>query len=419
MRRVLLVCYYFPPMSGAGVTRPLALFRHLPEYDWECHVLTVKPVAYRAFEPELLEGLPEERIYRAGSTDPQRLMYLMGLRTVADRVIRRGRGMSDWYFPDPKVGWVRRAVALGRTLLANRDYDAILSTSPPISSHLVARKLSREFRRPWIADFRDYWAIRPDRPEEQYAEQPGRLRRVKRLLGAIRTDATEVTAVNETVGEYVRANSVIYNCYDENVAAGWKLPSGKEFVIGVLGTLNEVTPVAPLLRILDRLRREQPELFARVKVVQVGETDLEWIRDQIDGYGMGERFELYGWRSRRETVEILSEASVLYLGVASEAERGLSTGRVYTMLASGRPILAWAPEVSELAQLIAYTGSGRSFFGEDGSSAAGYLSELIRAHDEGLTVVTLDPAYAKEFSSGAMTEQFAGLLDRQEVRGYR
>jgi len=411
------VCYYFPPLSGAGVARPLALFKHLPEFGWECHVLSVKPVAYRAFEPELLDGLPGRHIYRAGSSDPQRLMRLMGIRTVADRVIRKGRALADWYFPDPKIGWVRRATALGRTLLANRDYDAIISTSPPVSAHLVARTLSREFKRPWIADFRDYWTIH--RPEQLYANRPRRRRRAQRLLAAIRDEASEVTAVNETVREYVGAGTVISNCYDEALAAGWTLPAGSPFVIGVLGALNEITPVAPLLRLLARLRRERPEVFPRVRVRQVGEVDGQWLERQIDACGVQEIFDRYGWQPRRETIAILSEASLMYLGVASAEERGLSTGRVYTMLASGRPILAWAPEDSELARLLAHTGSGVCFFGSDDSPAVKYLADLVQAHGEGKTPVTLRPAYAEPYSSRRMTEKFAALLDRQKPQSYR
>ncbi|MCK4574663.1 MAG: glycosyl transferase family 1, partial [candidate division Zixibacteria bacterium] len=64
MKRVLLVCYYFPPLGGAGVGRPLSLFRYLPQFGYECDLLTVKPVAYRGYEPELLEGLDQSRIYR-------------------------------------------------------------------------------------------------------------------------------------------------------------------------------------------------------------------------------------------------------------------------------------------------------------------------------------------------------------------
>ena len=58
-KRILLICYYFPPLGGAGISRPLALFKHLKKFGYECDVLTVKNVAYHFYAPDLLDGLDE------------------------------------------------------------------------------------------------------------------------------------------------------------------------------------------------------------------------------------------------------------------------------------------------------------------------------------------------------------------------
>ena len=58
-KKVLLICYYFPPLGLAGVGRPLNLFKRLPRFGWDCHVLTVKPVTYWAYEPDLLDQVIE------------------------------------------------------------------------------------------------------------------------------------------------------------------------------------------------------------------------------------------------------------------------------------------------------------------------------------------------------------------------
>ena len=101
--------------------RPLALYKYLPRFGYQCHLLTVKPVAYRMYEPELLDNLDTTYVYRSGSLDPQRLLYLCGLRKVKDKVIRKGRSLSDRFFPDAKVGWVKPALRLGRQLVSNHN----------------------------------------------------------------------------------------------------------------------------------------------------------------------------------------------------------------------------------------------------------------------------------------------------------
>ena len=412
MRNILLVCYYFPPMGGAGVARPLALVKHLPEYGYDCHVLTVKPVAYRMFEPDLLEDIPDAKIYRAGSFDPQRLMYLFGMRHVAGRTIDRARPVANRYFPDAKVAWVRRAIRLGRDLLNNRDYHAIISTSPPISAHLAARQLSREFKRPWIADFRDYWAMTVQKPEDFYRDNPARLKRARALLGDIRDEASLITAVNGSVGEYVGADETIYNCFDADLSSVWRRPSEDgTFNIGLLGTLNDTTPVEPLLRILALVREAEPVLFERIRVRHVGQVDQEWIRPQLEQYGLADRCELLGVASRRETVRLLSATAMLYIGIASEREAGISTGRIYTMLSSGRPILAAAPSGSEIEKLVSRSGNGCCFFDDDRAAMA-YVTERLKEAGQGGSSIVLNPSYATAYSSRSMAAQYAGLLDR-------
>src|SRR5262249_31490483 len=69
-------------------------------------------------------------------------------------------------FPDAAIGWVPDAfrVSLG---VARREHPAaLLSTSAPFSAHLVALAVHRCTGIPWIADFRDEWAVNPGLRDE-------------------------------------------------------------------------------------------------------------------------------------------------------------------------------------------------------------------------------------------------------------
>ena len=39
MRRLLVLCYFYPPLGGGGVHRVLGFTRHLPRHGWECTVV--------------------------------------------------------------------------------------------------------------------------------------------------------------------------------------------------------------------------------------------------------------------------------------------------------------------------------------------------------------------------------------------
>lgn len=409
-RRVLLICYYFPPMGGAGVGRPLALHKYLPGFGVDCDVLTVKSVAYRHFEPELLEGVDTSRIYRAGSLDPQRLMYLVGMRRIKDSTIGRGKKLSDRFFPDPKIGWVRPAVKLGRVLAENRRYDCVISTSPPMSSHLAARTIAREFNLPWIADFRDFWT---GYKAEDWFDSERRISRARGLISDITASATTVTVVNPAISDYLGTGELIYNSFDEQRAKLWKKPSpGDHLSIGVLGTIDDLRPLEPLFQVLDHVRRKAPEVFSRLQLLQVGTVNLEDPGGLIGKYDLGDRCDLRGPQNRERTIGILSESSIMYIGLASPHGDGVLPGRIFDMIASGRPILAAAAHGSVVRQLLGEIGNGFCFARSELESAAHYVIEKAEAFRRGEQIVDTSATYAEAFTSSKMAEKFAGIIER-------
>jgi hypothetical protein len=407
--KVLLVCYDFPPVGGPAVGHPLALFKHLPQFGYECDVLTVKPVAYRVLEPELLDGLDISRIYRAGSYDPQRLMYLFGIKKVRDVYVYSTKRVSDRFFPDHKVGWVKPAVRMGRTLISNNGFNVVISTSPTISNHLVARQLSAESNTPWIADFRDFWGLY--KAEETYQKRK-QVERALSLLKEIQKRAAVITAVNPSVAAYVRANAVMYNSYDSDLAKLWRGPDRSDsFVIGLLGTLNEICPIEPLLKVLSVVEKSNPGLFSKIRLSQVGRVSMAWLQPQLERYRLTERIDIHRFRGREDSISIMSQSSLFYLGLPSPRHMGVTPGRIATLLASGRPILAAVPPRSEVEKIIEKSPNGLCFSNGSLSEAADYLCKQIRLFEAGKLRIDVVPEYARQYSSEKMVQRFAQIMD--------
>jgi glycosyltransferase involved in cell wall biosynthesis len=405
--KVLLICYYFPPLGGAGVSRPLALFKHLPKHDIDCDILTVKPVVYRVNEPELLNGLDITKIYRSGSFDPQRLMYLMGMRRIKDETIDDTRKFAKRFFPDPKVRWVSKAVRLGRTLVENKRHKAIISTSPPISTHLVAKKLSKEFKIPWIADFRDIWT---SYTPEQWHDSDKLIKKAKNLLSEIVDSADAVTGINDSILNYLGKGKLIHNSFDSDLAKMWSIPSKpNNFTVGLLGTIDKLTPVEPLFKLLNEFKNVHPENFSRIRICQVGRINLPEFDTLVKRYQLEDRINIHGFKDRVSTVNLLNDASVFYLGVDREAGNHITTSRIFDMLASGRQILASAPDNSEIANLLNTKNCGFIFNENDIKSAVEYINKLINTYSPG-NIKPL-PDYALEYSSDKMVNQFVELIN--------
>lgn len=407
-KRVLLICYYFPPLGMGGIGRPLNLFQELPKVGWDCDVLTVKPVAYRGYEWELARQLNSSRIHRSGSYDPQRILYLLGVRKVKAGVIASAKAASSKFFPDSKVGWVGPAVRKGKKLCKLNDYDVVMSTSPPVSCHLVARQLSIQFDIPWVADFRDYWSVTP---VERTYDRQSQIERGNELLDDIRRNAVRVTAVNQSIADYVGNGTVIRNAYNEQFAQAWRSPrDNSKFRLGILGHGVDRESWLWLVEVLSQLNSKSPDLIGRIEIVQVGQADASQMQADLNDRKLGCKLSPHGHLSRLETIDVLNSTHTVYLGMSQPEGLQFVPGRVYDLLASGRPIISNADPKSEIAAIITGTGNGWCFASNDTNPAQGRLAQLVDSTLSDKISVTPLPDYARPYGSRAQAEAFAKLF---------
>jgi hypothetical protein len=67
-KRVLFVAYLFPPVGGVGVHRATKFVKFLPEFGWDCSVLTASNPSAPLFDESLLKNIPAETIIRKAKT---------------------------------------------------------------------------------------------------------------------------------------------------------------------------------------------------------------------------------------------------------------------------------------------------------------------------------------------------------------
>ena len=105
---------------------------------------------------------PEERVIRSRSVELSRTLeavvdrpgspfkarrpadFRRALRTLAHRLV---------FYPDPQIGWYPAAVRAGTRAVRQQRFDAVLSSSFPITAHLIAMRISRRGGLPWAASF--------------------------------------------------------------------------------------------------------------------------------------------------------------------------------------------------------------------------------------------------------------------------
>ena len=162
MKKALIIAYY-----GYTSGRIFGLAKYLPEFGWQPIILTVpwqeKPdlplrvieSPYRdalSFWKRLLGFNPDKEIRgqakeRLGLTSP---------KSWIDPILTFGGAIIN--YPDAERGWQPFALKAVTELLQKEDIQAIISSSSPVTSHLIANKLKTRYKRPWLADFRDLWS---------------------------------------------------------------------------------------------------------------------------------------------------------------------------------------------------------------------------------------------------------------------
>ena len=143
-----MIAYHYPPLAGgSGILRTLGFARHLPACGWQPLVLSPSPSAYAQREDQ------------AGAAEAQAGMAATVRRTLALDAARHlslaGRYPRCLALPDRWSSWWLSAVPAGLRLIRQYRPDAIWSTYPIATAHLIALTLQRLSGLPWIADQRD------------------------------------------------------------------------------------------------------------------------------------------------------------------------------------------------------------------------------------------------------------------------
>ncbi|WP_225369699.1 hypothetical protein [Methanobrevibacter arboriphilus] len=57
--------------------------------------------------------------------------------------------------------WYEPAIEVSKETIEINNVEAIISSSWPVTSHIIAKDLKKEYNLKWIADLRDLWNLNP------------------------------------------------------------------------------------------------------------------------------------------------------------------------------------------------------------------------------------------------------------------
>ncbi|MCP5346822.1 MAG: glycosyltransferase [Gammaproteobacteria bacterium] len=414
MKKVLLIAYHYPPVGvSSGVHRTLKFSQYLREYGWEPIILTVHPRAYERVSDNQLKDIPSDLVVKRA----------FGLDTARHLAIG-GRFWGRLALPDRWVSWWLGAVLSGKSMILKYKPDAIWSTYPIATAHLIGRTLHRSSSIPWVADFRDSMT------DDHYPTDETKWNLYRRIERSVVHTATKVVFTTPGTQKMyferypdVPADrwSTIENGFDEesfsatedyaslqHASLQKEAPGRVTLVHSGLLYPSERDPTQ-FFRALSELKTEGIIDNTRLSIVLRASGHENIFQPMLGRYAIDDLVQLASPLPYSDALNEMVSADGLLLFQASNCNHQIPA-KIYEYFRAKRPIFALTDPRGETARVMMDSGLD-TLVPLDSSSEikAGLIDFLQRLKNDTAPLATEE--VIRSHSRRARTEQLAQLLD--------
>ena len=397
--RVAVVSQHYPPDRSGNASRVSDTCEHLAEGDWDVTVLAPPPTfphgqfsrSWTRETTETVDGVTAHRLWawQPTSEDPgflARMAYYV-------------------LFPLHALCWL---------LVHRREYDAIVTSSPPIFTGLAGLPFGLLTDTPWVVDVRDLWIDAA--VGLGFIDEGSAVERASRWYESLvlRT-ADRVTVTTRVLGED------LVDRYGIDEGSVRHLPNGvdtetfrpteadREPTIVYAGNVGHAQDLEACVRAMSSVGTPD----ATLRIVGDGDT-----RDRLERLvaeeGLGDRVEFTGLVPRERIPEVLDGAMI---GVAplkrdDTLEYAVPT-KAYEYMACELPVVATG--VGEVETLIEESGGGL-FVDNDAERLAAAFDDLLSDPERRAALGDSGRTHMVErYDRGVVARELGRVLD--EVAG--
>lgn len=425
-KKVLIFTYYFPPAGGVAVQRFLKFSKYLPQFGWEPIIVTVKNGSYPYYDESLLKELsPELKVYRTDTFEPFELYNLLkGQKGKAMPVVSVGAQQkrslfqrlseyvrANYFIPDARKGWVPYAVKQAEQIIKEYTIDAVITTGPPHSTHLIGLQLKEKYGLKWVADFRDPWIgifYNNILPRTDSTKQKD-----KALETQVLQTADLVTVISPGMKKEfesrARAIEVVMNGYDEQDFEKPVEQAGSSvFTIRYVGNLMASQNTSGLWSALKRLKQEG----YHYKLEFIGRVD-EVIKESIALNGLTDNSTYVDFVKHQQAINLMQQADMLLFAIPDVKDNALIlTGKLFEYLASKSNILSYGPVNGNAAEILQSTGRNNMIDFADTNESYKQLKSALdyyAQHKQGYKYTNgAEKVYSRKNQAGLLS----GLLNK-------
>jgi glycosyltransferase involved in cell wall biosynthesis len=425
-KRVLIITYYWPPSGGSGVQRWLKFAKYLPEAGWEPVIFTPENPDFDLQDESLSKQIPSQlEVIKFPIWEPYQLFSKVKgkTKTHPGRLLeQRDRGFLEkaaiWMranllVPDPRIFWVKPSVKFLTDLVKSGQFQAVITTGPPHSMHLIGLELKRKTGIPWVADFRDPWSqweFLDAMPMTDLIR-----RRHQSLEQSVLKEASAVLTISPTFQIDLeklarRKIHLLTNGYDPADLPSDFTPKKKtegNLHLVYSGVIDSIRNPIPILK---AMKEEFVETREEVRMTFVGKVS-EQVRDFVkDDSWLVERVFFSGYVPHGEVFDFYAKADALVLILTdTKNAQGNIPGKLFEYLATGVPVLALGDPDGDSAKILREAGGGEVIRHEDFVKIQIALRKLMDGIAERESEVRIE-----RFSRQSLTQELAVVLDESK-----
>ncbi|MBT1688172.1 glycosyltransferase family 4 protein [Dawidia soli] len=424
-KRVLLITYYWPPAGGSGVQRSVKFTKYLREFGWEPIIFTVRNGEYPERDQTLIRDIPEDiEVVTAPTYEPYAIFRaLTGHKQHVNANLfhnRQKKGVisrllfwirSNLFIPDARIGWLIPAKRRLNTFLRQESVDAIISTGPPHTVHLIAASVSKKFSIPWLADFRDPWTGIDYFDKLALTSAARRLH--QRLEYRTLTQADSVITVSPFLQKMLEGIShrkvhVITNGFDEENFIHKRPAPDTRFTIVHMGMLGGARDHRIFWQALATLAQHDQAFHEALEIRLYGKVDAGILEAVPPVLARNTSLEHYV--PHAVVPKILQRAQLLYLPIHDCAiDAGFLPGKLFEYLAARRPIISIGPVHGDAANVIRSLQAGVTVHYTDLDALIHYFRERFQAYQDHIPFEA--SSSLAQFSRRNLTAALADLLN--------
>lgn len=418
MKKVLIIANMFhasPRIPG--------LAKYLPSCGWKPIILTGSPVEEtfgKEFEviqthfPEALVSW-KKRLHLDPNIGFQKQIGIPFLirenrLSLTTKLVNTVKAVIT--YPDEHKSWKYFAIAAANQFLRREKVDAIISSSSPVISHVIANALKSQHKLPWIAELRDPWS-------QNHNYQYGLLRRTldKRLELRTLRFADALITVSPVWAEQLQrlhGREVVYeitNGFDpEQINRGAGVTP--EFTITYTGNIYVGKQNYELFFVAIRdllLNSTMQSRDVRVRFYGLQNETIDWTVNKL---GLSDVVRQYGEIQRKSSFEMQRESQLLVVFNWNDPrEKGVYPTKIFEYLAARRPILlVGGSDNDALQRLLNETKAGMC--GRRLEDIKSVLSDLYFEYKHtGEISYNGDMEQIDKYSYRELANKCAGILD--------